>query len=102
MDLTFSLIAENPELNIKVPFIVAKDSLEMPVVGFNVIMEITRQSVGGVSGSGEESVVDVLTAILTGVERGKVEALFNFIKTETTTELSTVKSRKQDTVIPHG
>ena len=44
----------------------------MPIVGFNVIMEITRQSVGGVSGSGEESVVGVLTAILTGVERGKV------------------------------
>ena len=37
VELTFSPIAENPELNIKVPFLVAKDSLEMPIVGFNVI-----------------------------------------------------------------
>ena len=88
--------------NIKGPFLVAKDSLEMPIVGFNVIEEITRQSVGGVSGSGDESVVDVLTASLTGVERGKVEVLSNFIKKETATVLSTVKSRKQDTVIPQG
>ena len=31
-----------------------------------------------------------------------MEALVNFIKTETTTELSRVKSRKQNTVIPQG
>lgn len=44
--------------------------------------------------------MDVLTSSLTGVEQGKVEALVQFIPSEPAKELATVKSRKQDTVIP--
>jgi len=44
--------------------------------------------------------VDVLTSSLTGVEGGKVEAFIQFIISEPAKELATVKSRKQDAVIP--
>ncbi|KAJ7370548.1 hypothetical protein OS493_031554 [Desmophyllum pertusum] len=96
------LIKESSQPDIKVPFLVAKDSLDMPIVGFNVIEEIITNSEGCVSTSSEESMVDVLASSMKGVERGKVEPLVQFIKTETTKELSTVKLRKQDTVIPQG
>lgn len=86
--VTFSLIKESSQPDIKVPFLVAKDSLDMPIVGFNVIEEITTNSEGCVSTSSEESMVDVLASSMKGVERGKVEALVQFIKTETTKELS--------------
>ena len=46
--------------------------------------------------------VDLLKSSLADVERGKVEALVQLIKTENSTMLSTVKSRKQDTVIPQS
>ena len=44
----------------------------------------------------------MLTSSLTGVEGGKVEALVELIISEPGKELVTVKSRKQDTVIPRG
>ena len=46
--------------------------------------------------------MDVLTSSLTGVERRKVEALVQFITSEPAKQLATVKSRKQDIVIPRG
>ena len=46
--------------------------------------------------------MDVLTSSLTGVGRGKVEVLVQFITSEPVKELATVKSRKEDIVIPRG
>ena len=44
--------------------------------------------------------MDVLT--LTGDGRGKVEVLVQFITSEPVNELATVKSRRQDIVIPRA
>ena len=44
--------------------------------------------------------MDVLT--LTGDGRGKVEVLVQFITSQPVNELATVKSRRQDIVIPRG
>ena len=74
----------------------------MPIVGFNVIEEITKQPVDCASAGVGESVVDALSSSLTGVEKEKVEALVNLIKTESAKELCSIKSRKQDTLIPKG
>ena len=48
------------------------------------------------------TLLNVLTSCLTGVERRKVEALVQFITFVPAKELATVKSRKQDIVIPRG
>ena len=74
----------------------------MPIVGFNVTEEITKQPVDCTSAGVGESVVDALSSSLTGVEKEKVEALVNLIKTESAKELCSIKSRKQDTLIPKG
>jgi len=102
VELTFNLIEDDFDHTVKVPFLIAKDSLDMAIVGFNVIEEITKLFESGSSARVNGLLVDVLTSSLTGVERGKVEALVQFITSEPAKELATVKSRKQDTVIPRG
>ena len=74
----------------------------MPIVEFNVIGEITRNSVSGTPVGAEESVVDMLNSSLLKIKRKKVKALVWLIKTKHLTTQSAVKSRKQDTVIPQG
>ena len=102
VELTFSLAEENSQCSLQVPFLVAKDSLDMPIVGFNVIEEITKQPVDCASAGVGESVVDALSSSLTCVENEKVEALVNLIKTESAQELCSIKSRKQEKLIPKG
>ena len=102
VELTFNLIEDNSDHIVKVPFLVAKDSLDMPIVGFNVIEEFTKHFEGDASAGVHGSLVDVLTSSLTGADRVNVEALVQLIKAEPVKELATVKSRKQDTVIPRG
>ena len=58
----------------------------MPV-RFNVIEEITKHFDRGSSARVKGSSVDVLTSSLTGVERGKVKAVVQFITFEPTKEL---------------
>ena len=102
VELTFSLAEKNSQRSLQVPLLVAKDSLDMPIVGFNVIEEITKQPVDCASAGVGESVVDALSSSLTGVEKEKVEALVNLIKTESAQELCSIKSRKQEKLIPKG
>ena len=54
----------------------------MPVVGVNVIEEITKHFDRVSSARVNRSLVAVLTSSLTGVERRKVEALIQFITSE--------------------
>jgi len=56
-------------------FLVAKDSLDMPIVGFNVIEEITKYFEGDASAGVHGSLVDVLSSSFTVADRKKVEAL---------------------------
>ena len=102
VELTFSVTEENSQHSIELPFLVARDSLDMPITGFNVIEEITKQPGGCAPASVGESVVNALSSSLTGVGKEKVEALVNLIKAESTEELCTIKSRKQDMLIPQG
>ena len=102
VELTFTLAEENSQHSLQVPFLVAKDSIDMPIVGFNVIEEITKQSVGCAPAGVGESVVDALSSSLTGVEKEKVEALVDLIKTESAEDWCSIKFRKQDTLIPQG
>ena len=62
VELDFTLAEENSQHSIQVPFLVAKDSIDMPIVGFNVIEEITKQSVGCAPAGVRESVVDALSS----------------------------------------
>ena len=42
VELTFNLIEDDSDHTVTVPFLIAKDFLDMPIIGFNVIEEITK------------------------------------------------------------
>ena len=71
VELTFNLIEDESDhtiLALTMPFLTAKDFLDMPIVGFNVIKEITKHFDRGSSARVNGSLVEVLTSSLTGVE----------------------------------
>ena len=102
LELIFNLIEDDSDDTFTVPFLIAKDFLDMPIVGLNVIEEITEHSDRGSSARVIGSLVDMLTSSLTGSERRKVEALVQFMTSEPATEVAPVKPREQDIVIPRG
>ena len=44
VEINFSLVGTNSADSIRVPFLVSRDALDAPIVGYNVIEEITKQS----------------------------------------------------------
>ena len=42
VELTFHLIEDDADNTVTMPFLIAKDFLYMPIVGFNVMEEITK------------------------------------------------------------
>ena len=80
---------------VTVLFLIARDFLDMPIVGFNVIKEITKHFDRGSSARVNGSLVALLTSSLTFVDRRHVEVFVQPAK-----ELATVKSRNQNMVIP--
>ena len=86
VELTFNLIEDDSDHTVTVPFLIAKDFLDMPIVGFNVIEEITQQFDRGPSARINGSLVDVLSSSLTGVglivRKMLVEEAESFSKTD--------------------
>ena len=58
----FNLIQDDSDHTITVLFLIAKDFLDVPIVGFNVIEEITKHFDRGSSARANGSLVDVLTS----------------------------------------
>ena len=100
--LTFSLLGTNSDYELKIPFLVSKVVLDLPVVGYNVIEEITRKSVVKVNQDKQTSFVDVLCCSLMDIERAEVEALVAFLQSERTYDLCNIKTTKRDIVIQPG
>ncbi|KAK0132160.1 hypothetical protein N1851_033046 [Merluccius polli] len=70
---------DDPNLAIRVPFLVSQVSLARPIVGFNVIKELILGQEGGM---GVVSVIARLLKDAMQVESDKAEAIVNFIQTQ--------------------
>ena len=83
VELTFNLPGnDDPNLAIRVPFLVSQVSLARPIVGFNVIKELILGQDGGM---GVVSVIARLLKDAMQVESDKAEAIVNFIQTQEAT-----------------
>lgn len=60
----FKLMGTNHGYGIKVPFLVSRDALDLPIIGYNVIEEITRNSASGISTDQQPLYLDGLTSSL--------------------------------------
>jgi hypothetical protein len=90
-EIDFSLLGTNSDYGLKIPFLVSKVVLDLPVVGYNVIEEITRKSAVKVNQDKQTSFVNVLCCSLIDIERAEVEALVAFLQSERTYDLCNVK-----------
>ena len=88
IDIDFKLTGRDHDYGIKVPFLVSKGHLDAPIIGYNVIEEITRNSEQSTTGR-KQPFVDVMSASLVDV-----------INTERSEDLSPVKTSKRDIFIP--
>ena len=59
-EIDFSLIGTNHDYGLKVPFLVCKDVSDQPVIGYNVIEEITRKSSATSKSDEQPPFLDVL------------------------------------------
>ena len=64
---------------VKISFLVSKDVLDVPIIGYNVIEKITQNSVDNIE---QPPYLDVLSSSFVGVNRGNIEALVDFIRAE--------------------
>ena len=98
MKLTFNFIKDDSGHTVTASFLLAKDFLDVPVVGVKVMEEITTHFDRGSSSRVNGSLVDVLTSSLTGFERRKEEALIQFIRSEPLVERKYTEDRENTVV----
>ncbi|KAL3972968.1 pleiotrophin [Sarotherodon galilaeus] len=100
MEVVVNLQGNNdPDLSIRVPFLVSRLDLERPLVGFNVIQELIK------SNESRPKIMSILVNLLTGaleINSAKAEAIVSFIQTKPKVEQNaTVKvGRKGATINP--
>ena len=92
MELNFRLLSSKVEL--AVPFLVTDQSLDTPIIGFNVIEEIVKTS------SEDAMLHQEITSSFTELNSKNASALVNFIQSRNQSDLCLIKTMKHDTIIP--
>ena len=92
MELNFRLLSSKVEL--AVPFLVTDQSLDTPIIGFNVIEEIVKTS-------SEDAVLhQEITSSFTELNGKNASTLVNFIQSRNQSYLCLIMTMKHDTIIP--
>ena len=91
VEVEFSLLSDETSKKIQVPLLVTNDSLDYPIIGYNVIDEFVTQK----SDCNNPKIQSFKN---TQPENG--HALINFIQTPKQTDLCDVKTSKRDVTIP--
>ena len=92
VELNFRLLSSKEELT--VPFLVTDQSLDTPIIGFNVIEEIVKTS------SEDAMLHQEITSSFTELNGKNASALVNFIQNRNQSDLCLIKTMKHDTIIP--
>ena len=91
-------LAADTETKIKVPFLVTKENIDQPLIGFNVIELIVKED----HGKRDDKLVEKLENSFIHCERKNIPASVNFIRSSDCDELCVVKSTKTTCIIPVG
>lgn len=87
------------ETQIRVPFLVTKENIEQPIIGFNVIELIVKETDNNAGG---DKLVESITNSFRLSKNSDIPALVNLIRTKDSNELCLVKSAKKTHMIPAG
>ena len=100
VEVFFKLVTSDDKHGMSVPFLVSKDTLDHPIVGYNVIEEIVKNPVSGSPNNHEETLVNALSTSFPNAKQENVKALIGLIRTNISSELCRVKVTKKDVVVP--
>lgn len=101
VEVQFKLWNSAVEREVIVPLLVARDHLDYPIIGYNVIEEVLKYQ-ENVNPSVSEQIITSLTASLPSVKPENILALVQFIQSNAASELCSVKTTKRDVLIPSG
>lgn len=100
IEASFKLATSDDKHGMSVSFLVSKDALDHPIVGYNVIEEIVKNPVSDSPNNHAETLVNILTTSLPSAKQENVKALIGLIRTNISSELCRVKVTKKDVVVP--
>ena len=101
IELKLELMSDIPEKRcVLVPFLVTKGAIDVPIIGFNVICELTRSKSGTIEADNRDLLKEIETSFPT-LKDGQSQAFVNIIKECTEKDyVCTVKTNKKDIMIP--
>ena len=91
IEVELSLMSDETSKKIQVPLLVTSDSLDCPIIGYNVIDEFVTQ---------QSNCNDPVIQSFKNTQPENVHALINFIQTPKQTDLCDVKTSKRDVTTP--
>ena len=91
VEVEFSLLSDETSKKIQVPSLVTSDSLDYPIIGYNVIDELVTQ---------QSDCNDPMVQTFKNTQPENVHALINFVQTPKQTDLCDVKTSERDVTIP--
>ena len=98
--VSFKLTTSGDKHGMAVPFLIFLINLDHPIVGYNVIEELVKESGSHTLDSQEETLVSALCSSFPNAKQENVEALITLIRTTTPSELCSLKVTKRDVVVP--
>jgi len=92
-------LSNENEAEIRVPFLVTKEDIEQPIIGFNVIELMVKNTEGEVHGD------KLLGRMMKSFHQSRdsdIQALISIIRATNSDELCLVKSTKKSHIVPAG
>ena len=84
--------------SLTVPFLIARDELETPIIGYNVIEEVVKDR----ETEGSSSIVDIMNTALKGVALENVTALVDLVQNASIEDMGVLKNGKRNLTVPRG
>ena len=98
VEMDFRLKSWNNDTTLSVPFFVTSEKIAEPIIGFNVITEISKNPEE--YGMQEEDLALELKKSMEGVQN--MDTFVNLIQTQTTVDLCNIKTAKRGIKLPAG
>ena len=100
IEVSFKLMTSDDKHGMSVSFLISTEAMDHRIIGYNVIEEIMTNPVSESPNNYEKTLVNALNSSLPNAKQESVKALIGLIRTNTPSELCSVKVTKRDVVVP--
>ena len=100
IEVSFKLMTSDDKHGMSVAFLISTEAMDHRIIGYNVIEEIMTNPVSESPNNYQKTLVNALNSSLPNAKQENVKALIGLIRTNTPSELCSVKVTKRDVVVP--